>query len=401
LLHKKWMVVVVVGVILAPGIPSFASRPHRWCVPLSGSVNPVNPDPSRWLDSPTIPQQFFLDYWGMGWVDLALGFLATAGAALGLYFGWQQNNERLITERYSKSVELLGSNSIYVRIGGIYALGRVSEDSPRDQYVIRELLLNFVRERSPLEKSKGNKLWQDQKPTATDVQQALIVIEQRDVKNGTRNLAFLNLMDLNLTNVNFLGSNLSHSTLTGSNLTNANFFASDLSSSFLNNSKLTDSDLVCANLSGAILTGADLVGAKLTGANLTGATLKGTNLREVDLKGTVLGAVDFRGAYLADADLSNLNLSNANFSGTNLELTNLQGTNLMRADLSGTKITNGQLKNVLLCETILPDSKTLSERDCKRLRVGGNPQDLVDQALVCRSLFRRIRFDNKMTVGER
>ena len=37
-----------------------------------------------------------------------------------------------VTDRYTKAIEQLGSDKLDMRIGGIYALERISRDSPRD-----------------------------------------------------------------------------------------------------------------------------------------------------------------------------------------------------------------------------------------------------------------------------
>ncbi|MGZ6870192.1 MAG: hypothetical protein ACXVHI_07810 [Frankiaceae bacterium] len=53
-----------------------------------------------------------------------------------------------ITERYTKSIEQLGSNGLDVRLGGIYALERIAVDSARDHPTVVEVLSAFVREHS-------------------------------------------------------------------------------------------------------------------------------------------------------------------------------------------------------------------------------------------------------------
>jgi hypothetical protein len=52
-----------------------------------------------------------------------------------------------ITDRYAKAIEQLGSETIDVRLGGIYALERIAHDSQRDQdqATIVEVLGAFVR----------------------------------------------------------------------------------------------------------------------------------------------------------------------------------------------------------------------------------------------------------------
>src|SRR5690242_7894308 len=53
-----------------------------------------------------------------------------------------------ITDRYNAAITNLGSRSIDIRLGGIYALQRLMHDSPRDQPTIIAVLCAFVRDRS-------------------------------------------------------------------------------------------------------------------------------------------------------------------------------------------------------------------------------------------------------------
>lgn len=63
--------------------------------------------------------------------------------------------EKQVTERFSKAIELLGSERLEVRLGGIYALERIAKDSPKDHWTIMEVLTSFVQEKSPLYPSKN------------------------------------------------------------------------------------------------------------------------------------------------------------------------------------------------------------------------------------------------------
>jgi hypothetical protein len=54
-----------------------------------------------------------------------------------------------ITDRYNAAITNLGSASIDVRLGGIYALQRLMQDSPRDQPTVVAVLCAFVRDRAP------------------------------------------------------------------------------------------------------------------------------------------------------------------------------------------------------------------------------------------------------------
>jgi hypothetical protein len=72
-----------------------------------------------------------------------LAGLPGLAALLALLFTYQQVNatkvqlriaeQGQITDRYNAAITNLGSRSIEVRLGGIYALQRLMQDSPRDQ----------------------------------------------------------------------------------------------------------------------------------------------------------------------------------------------------------------------------------------------------------------------------
>jgi hypothetical protein len=51
-----------------------------------------------------------------------------------------------ITDRYNAAITNLGSSSVDVRLGGIYALQRMMQDSPRDQPTVVAVLCAFVRD---------------------------------------------------------------------------------------------------------------------------------------------------------------------------------------------------------------------------------------------------------------
>lgn len=99
---------------------------------------------------------------------------------------------------------------------------------------------------------------------------------------------------------------------------------SDFGGINLSSAKLPLFVAINANLSGSDFREADLTSALLRGANLSGANLSGANLWKADLSGA-----DLSGANLSEADLSNANLSGANFSEADLN-----GAKLRRAILN-------------------------------------------------------------------
>jgi len=194
--------------------------------------------------------------------------------------------EKQITERFSTAVELLGSNKIEIRLGGIYALERIAKDSPKDHWTIIEILTSFIREKSPLlpeQKTRNNPLGENNQTSqsdpqdnslpkiATDVQAALTVIGRRnDKQDPDKEIKYINLRFTNLT---------------GASLREANLKGASLREARLREVYLREAHLDDAHLEGAYLEGAYLEGAHLEGAYLEGAHLKGADLRAAHLKG--------------------------------------------------------------------------------------------------------------------
>jgi membrane protein implicated in regulation of membrane protease activity len=73
----------------------------------------------------------------------ALGSLAMASRT------YRLTQQGQITDRYIKAIEQLGSDKLDVRLGGIYALERIANDSPSDRATITEVLTAFVRGHAP------------------------------------------------------------------------------------------------------------------------------------------------------------------------------------------------------------------------------------------------------------
>jgi hypothetical protein len=201
------------------------------------------------------------------WISGTGVVLSVAFTAFGLIYTaltLEATREAQITDRYTKNIEQLGSSTLDVRLGAIYALERLARDSPRDHDTIYDVLTAFVREHDPELKVKP-----PAKP-ATDIQAALTVIGR-----GTAEPYYLPL-NADLGEIRAPGANLDHSNLIGSDLRSA-----DLSRANLVQATLIDANLSEANLSGADLSGADLSGADLSGADLSETDLKGADLRGV------------------------------------------------------------------------------------------------------------------------
>jgi uncharacterized protein YjbI with pentapeptide repeats len=216
-------------------------------------------------------------------VSQTLGGIAVlVGVAIAyLQFSEQQrsSHDLLISNQVSKGFEQLGKkDSVVVRLGGVYALEGVMNNSDEYRQPILDALIAFVREGTT-----------DNTPSTqlpTDVQAALTVIGRRSASRT--GLDRIDLRDARLSRAGLTGANLS-----GANLNNTYLIAAKLPGANLSRANLTITHLDAAGLAGADLTGArlvltDLTGADLTGADLTGADLTGTHLTGADLTGARL-----------------------------------------------------------------------------------------------------------------
>jgi hypothetical protein len=78
----------------------------------------------------------------------AIGAAVVAVTALMRHFAQTEaDRQRRIVESFSKAVEQLGSDKLELRLGAIFALERLSKESPNDYWTIMEVLTAFVRER--------------------------------------------------------------------------------------------------------------------------------------------------------------------------------------------------------------------------------------------------------------
>lgn len=251
------------------------------------------------------------------WIQIIATALPGLAACIALIFTWQSihttdvqlqiSEQGQITGRYTAAITDLGSSSVDVRLGGIYALQRIMQDSSRDQPAIVAVLCAFVRDQAALPPSSAPQEGHTGRPT-TDVQAAITVVTSRDTAD-----------DGAATVVDFSDADLSGANLAGANLAGADLSGADLSGADLVGAKVADANLAVAKVVGADLTSADLARADLSHANLSGADLgthepfweAGADLSYAELTGANLSGADLTLANLRDADLTNVNFTGA------------------------------------------------------------------------------------------
>lgn len=169
-----------------------------------------------------------------------------------------------ITERFTRAIDQLGATDettgtrrLEVRLGGIYALERIANDSPdRDYSTIMEVLTAYVRANAARSEPKptASEPTNQEPPTPSADIQAILTVLGRRKKAGQEGDVVL---DLSMTD------------LRGARLEGAH----------LERAVLLRADLERARLERAHLEGANLRGANLKGAHLEEAHIEGTDLR--------------------------------------------------------------------------------------------------------------------------
>jgi uncharacterized protein YjbI with pentapeptide repeats len=258
-----------------------------------------------------------------------------------------------VTDRYTKAIEQLGSNTIDITIGGIYALERIARDSPRDHRTIMEVLAAYIREHSreqwPISgEESGAEL--PERTTRPDVQAAVTVIGRRDI---THDSGQIDLANVNLSGADLRGAELAHANLIRANLTRVSAAQTNLADANLPGANLTEVDLSGANLSGANLPGANLPRAFMPGADLHGAHLQRADLTSATLTAAVLTGAHLRGTNLTDANLTSADLALADLVSANLTRANLADANLTGADLTNADLLHANVEGTCLTDTNL------------------------------------------------
>ena len=277
-----------------------------------------------------------IEYWewmtaprsGSAWVrDLALAAAAVVGLPVALWRSFvaerqvdtlRQQTEiargGLLSERYQRSAEMLGSDQVWICVAGITGLARLAQNHPDDYHIpVMELLCDFVRHSSRRAEDGEHEEEHDKQDgheseifpsPPIKVRAALRAI-------GSRNDTRINIEEQAGYKLNLEGSDLRGQNLTGLNLTKARFKSANLSGCVLSFANLSEADFLLANLSEAGASEANFVKCNLYCANM------------VNIDASPLA--DFSDAHLDFADLAGARLAGAKFYGATFRNTNVSG----------------------------------------------------------------------------
>lgn len=215
---------------------------------------------------------------------------------------FQSLDRQQITDRLGRAISHLASDKMEIRLGGIYTLERLAQESPTEYWLTIEILTAFVRERSSARREQllpldGNAPPSPHKQVATkiptDIQAVMTVLIRRDVSQDPDD-RIVELRESNLRAADLNGVELWGADLWKVNLREAQLWQAKLAGAFLGRANLSDASLWQADLEGAYLWKANLEGANLSEANLARADLEGSNFKGANLNLANLIEADLR-----------------------------------------------------------------------------------------------------------
>ncbi|MBB5929336.1 pentapeptide repeat-containing protein [Streptomyces echinatus] len=317
-----------------------------------------------------------------GFRTAAVQTVAAVGAGIALLYTartYRLNHRGQVTDRFTKALERLGSEHLYVRIGGVLALEQILHDAPEQAMHAARVLGAFIRDRAP---GRASSPVRDRGPYPVvaplpnrpdeDVQAALTALTRPSSRRYVDQPSRIDLSGLHLQGADLTGADLSGIVCNDADLTDTQLAASTLTNAYLDGVILAGANLTRANLTGARLNKANLTGARLLGADCTGAQFEDANLTRVAAYlrpgGEIVDKANFTRAYLCKANLTLAEFHGAIFDRAYLLEANLSITALYEVDLrTAGGLTLAQVTKALLDErTQLPkpiaDDPAIEER---------------------------------------
>ena len=287
--------------------------------------------------------------------------------------------QSLLNERYERGAEMLGSDVLSARLGGIYSLQRLASEHPHKYHIqIVQLFCAFVRNPTGQAPSQAEQQGNEEGRTPQlreDFQAAIAAVGSRGelgISLEKREKLVLDLHGADLSFARLSGANLAGADLSHANLRQTSFFDTtpsgpDLSAPIPSGPNQPPARIAIpgssipldfsgvegrrANLAGSVLNGANLsdanlLGTDLAGAQLVGAILSNSQLIRANLRLAVLLSADLSGAFLLDTDLSGAQLAHANLADTQLPNAKLHGANLFMTELQRADLTDTSFSDV-------------------------------------------------------
>ena len=242
-------------------------------------------------------------------------------------------------ERLKNAIEHLGENSASVRLGGIYELFHLAEDTEYMRETVLDILCAHIRRTTSEDEYRGK--YSSNPSEEIQSLLTLLFVRKYEIFKNQR-------------------ANLVGSWLNGANLNEAWLQSAHLEEAYLQHAHLEEAYLQHAHLERAQLQHAHLDEARLQHAHLERAQLQHAHLDEARLQHAHLEEAQLQHAHLDEARLQHAHLEEAQLQHAHLEGARLQRAFLIRAQLQKAFLFDAKLQGALLYSAMLQDAN-LSE----------------------------------------
>jgi hypothetical protein len=199
-----------------------------------------------------------------GGTALLVGLLFTASNLQATQDKLDIDRQGQLTNRFIQATGQLGAAlnggkpNVEVRLGGIYALNRISNDWPKDYWPIADVLTAYVRHNARWSPSSVEA--HESTPT-TEIQAILTILGHNDPPEAFNERHKFDLRNTDLRGAEFWDAHLEWTDFWGAHLDGAKLWGADLRHAKLEHAHLAGAILFAAKLEGASLEGADVMGA--------------------------------------------------------------------------------------------------------------------------------------------
>jgi hypothetical protein len=211
-----------------------------------------------------------------------------------------------ITDRYTKAIEQLGATkaenkpNVEVRLGAIYALERIGQDSVRDHWPIMEVLTEYVQQNAPAPVGKlaeeDNKMVIKKGP-AMEIQAILTVLGRRRHDHRREHIwQRLDLRDCDLRGAKFQLAHMEKTRFDRAHVEGAIFYGAQVEEAIFYGADMKGADFYRANTRRTRFYDAHLEGSSFLLAHVEGANFDGAHIEEANFDGAHVEGANFVGA---------------------------------------------------------------------------------------------------------
>lgn len=210
-----------------------------------------------------------------------------------------------ITERFTRAIEQLGSDKLFLRVGAIAALERIGHDSQDDVLTVLNLLSGFVRENRSA--AETDYVEASTAPVPLDILESVFTLSRlaRQYDSFLRKKQLR--IDISGTQLSYIkppeNTCFTHFDFANSSLVGGQFFNIECNGTRFQGADFTSADFSGGKFLDANFSSANLANARFTTADLSRVRFIEANLAKACFSHCKLDCVSFREADMAEVNL--------------------------------------------------------------------------------------------------